>query len=127
MKRKLTLSSAAAVLLALAGCAEEQKPAPTAAADAAKAQAEADGNGRTGRVLNSFFLVEQDLLPLPILPFDRKIIAHKADYYRLLLAVTREGAWEPWLPAGSVVRPPGRSRPVSTPAACRLGGSYSGR
>ena len=56
-----------------------------------------DGNGRTGRVLNSLFLVEQGLLPLPILYLSRYIIAHKADYYRLLLAVTREGAWEPWL------------------------------
>jgi Fic family protein len=56
-----------------------------------------DGNGRTGRVLNSLFLVEQGLLPLPILYLSRFIIANKADYYRLLLAVTREGAWEPWL------------------------------
>lgn len=56
-----------------------------------------DGNGRTGRVLNSLFLVEQGLLPLPILYLSRYIIAHKADYYRLLLAVTRDAAWEPWL------------------------------
>ncbi len=56
-----------------------------------------DGNGRTGRVVNSLFLVEQGLLPLPILYLSRYIIAHKADYYRLLLAVTREDAWEPWL------------------------------
>ena len=56
-----------------------------------------DGNGRTGRVLNSLFLVEQELLTLPILYLSRHIIASKADYYRLLLAVTRDGAWEPWL------------------------------
>lgn len=56
-----------------------------------------DGNGRTGRVLNSLFLVEQGLLPLPILYLSRYIIANKPDYYRLLLAVTSEGAWEPWL------------------------------
>lgn len=56
-----------------------------------------DGNGRTGRVLNSLFLVEQGLLPLPVLYLSRYIIANKADYYRLLLAVTRDGAWEPWL------------------------------
>jgi len=56
-----------------------------------------DGNGRAGRVLNSLFLVEQGLLPLPILYLSRYIIAHKPDYYRLLLAVTRECAWEPWL------------------------------
>lgn len=56
-----------------------------------------DGNGRTGRVLNSLFLVERGLLPLPVLYLSRYIIASKADYYRLLLAVTRDGAWEPWL------------------------------
>lgn len=56
-----------------------------------------DGNGRTGRVLNSLFLVEQGLLPLPILYLSRYIIANKQDYYRLLLNVTRDSAWEPWL------------------------------
>lgn len=56
-----------------------------------------DGNGRTGRVLNSLYLVEQGLLPLPILYLSRTIIAQKADYYRLLLEVTRRGAWEEWL------------------------------
>lgn len=56
-----------------------------------------DGNGRTGRILNSLFLVEQGLFPLPILYLSRYIIARKEEYYRLLLAVTREDAWEPWL------------------------------
>jgi Fic family protein len=56
-----------------------------------------DGNGRTGRVLNSLFLVEQELLTLPVLYLSRYVIARKADYYRLLLAVTRDGAWEPWV------------------------------
>ena len=56
-----------------------------------------DGNGRTGRVLNSLFLIEEDLLTLPILYLSRYIIAHKADYYRLLLDVTRAQAWEAWL------------------------------
>lgn len=56
-----------------------------------------DGNGRTGRVINILYLIEQDLLSLPILYLSRHTIAHKADYYRLLLDVTRHGAWEPWL------------------------------
>lgn len=56
-----------------------------------------DGNGRTGRMLNSLFLVEEGLLTLPILYLSRYIIASKADYYRLLLEVTSRGAWEPWL------------------------------
>jgi len=56
-----------------------------------------DGNGRTGRVINSLFLVEQGLLDRPILYLSRYVIAHKADYYRLLLEVTRDEAWEPWI------------------------------
>ncbi len=56
-----------------------------------------DGNGRTGRVLNSLYLVEQDLISLPILYLSRYIINHKDEYYRLLLAVTKDGAWEDWL------------------------------
>ncbi|SCZ14369.1 protein adenylyltransferase Fic [Pseudomonas sp. NFACC37-1] len=56
-----------------------------------------DGNGRTGRVLNTLYLIQEGLLNLPILYLSRYIIAHRADYYRLLLDVTREQAWEPWL------------------------------
>ena len=56
-----------------------------------------DGNGRTGRVLNTLFLIQQELLTLPILYLSRHIISHKADYYGLLLGVTREQAWEPWI------------------------------
>jgi Fic family protein len=56
-----------------------------------------DGNGRTGRVLNSLFLVEQGLIAQPILYLSRYIISHKADYYKLLADVTRDGAWEAWI------------------------------
>jgi Fic family protein len=56
-----------------------------------------DGNGRAGRVLNSLFLISENLLTLPILYLSRYIIQHKEDYYRLLLDVTRLEAWEPWL------------------------------
>lgn len=56
-----------------------------------------DGNGRTGRVINILYLIQQDLLGLPILYLSRHIIAHKTDYYRLLLDVTRHDAWEPWI------------------------------
>jgi len=57
----------------------------------------ADGNGRTGRILNLLFLVEQGLLKIPVLYLSGAIIRHKADYYRLLGKVTREGAWEEWI------------------------------
>ncbi|MCD9045226.1 protein adenylyltransferase Fic [Luteimonas sp. MHLX1A] len=56
-----------------------------------------DGNGRTGRVLNLLMLVEQDLLDQPVLYLSRYIIERKADYYRLLLEVTREGNWVEWV------------------------------
>jgi Fic family protein len=56
-----------------------------------------DGNGRTGRILNVLYLVDQGLLDQPILYLSRYIIGHKADYYRLLLEVTSDGAWEPWI------------------------------
>lgn len=56
-----------------------------------------DGNGRTGRILNLLFLVEQQLLDLPILYLSKAIIGTKADYYRLLNEVTAANRWEPWV------------------------------
>ncbi len=56
-----------------------------------------DGNGRTGRILNNLFLIQEGLLTLPILYLSRHIIRHRDDYYGLLLDVTRYQAWEPWL------------------------------
>ncbi|MBL3528954.1 MAG: Fic family protein [gamma proteobacterium endosymbiont of Lamellibrachia anaximandri] len=56
-----------------------------------------DGNGRTGRVLNSLFLIENGLLSLPILYLSRYILRHRSDYYRLLLDVTHEEYWEEWI------------------------------
>jgi Fic family protein len=57
----------------------------------------ADGNGRTGRILNILFLVEQGLLDSPILYLSRYIIANKAAYYRLLQKVTAEQDWRQWI------------------------------
>jgi len=56
-----------------------------------------DGNGRTGRILNILYLVQQGLLDTPILYLSRYIIRNKADYYRLLLEVTTKQAWGPWI------------------------------
>lgn len=56
-----------------------------------------DGNGRTGRVLNILYLVQEGLLTLPILYMSRYIIENKSTYYSNLLAVTREGSWETWV------------------------------
>ena len=56
-----------------------------------------DGNGRTGRIVNILYLVDQGLLELPVLYLSRYIIQRKDDYYRLLLNVTKGGDWQPWL------------------------------
>lgn len=56
-----------------------------------------DGNGRTGRILNLLFLVDQKLLELPVLYLSRAINQRRSDYYRLLLAVTTHDAWEEWI------------------------------
>ena len=56
-----------------------------------------DGNGRTGRVLNSLFLINEKLLNLPILYLSSYIIDNKDDYYRLLLEITTKNNWEEWL------------------------------
>ena len=56
-----------------------------------------DGNGRTGRVINILYLIEQGLLTLPILYLSRHILSTKSDYYRLLQGITEHGDWEAWI------------------------------
>ncbi len=56
-----------------------------------------DGNGRTGRILNILYLVDQGLLNLPVLYLSRYIIDHKPAYYEGLRRVTEEGAWGDWV------------------------------
>lgn len=56
-----------------------------------------DGNGRTGRILNILWLVEQKLLDIPVLYLSRYILANKVGYYQGLRGVTEHAAWEPWV------------------------------
>ena len=56
-----------------------------------------DGNGRIGRILNVLYLTRTGLLELPILYLSRHITRTKRDYYRLLQAVRKDGAWEDWV------------------------------
>ena len=56
-----------------------------------------DGNGRTGRILNILYLVQQGLLDISILYLSRFIIQRKGDYYRLLQEVRDNGNWEEWV------------------------------
>jgi Fic family protein len=56
-----------------------------------------DGNGRTGRIINLLYLVNQNLLSHPVLYLSKYIINHKEDYYHLLSGVTQRQAWKPWI------------------------------
>lgn len=56
-----------------------------------------DGNGRTGRILNILYLVNQGLLNLPVLYLSRYIIRSKGEYYRLLQDVRDRSGWEDWI------------------------------
>jgi Fic family protein len=47
--------------------------------------------------LNILYLIEQELLTLPILYLSRYIVQHKAQYYALLNAVTKDGEWQAWI------------------------------
>ncbi len=56
-----------------------------------------DGNGRTGRILNVVYLVQKELLDIPVLYLSRHINQTKGEYYRLLQSVRVTGDWEPWV------------------------------
>ncbi|MBT3377835.1 MAG: Fic family protein [Lentisphaerae bacterium] len=56
-----------------------------------------DGNGRTGRILNILYLIQAELLDIPVLYLSRFIIRNKSVYYRRLRDVTENGDWESWL------------------------------
>ena len=80
----------------------DEKLPPLVHAALAHAQFEAihpflDGNGRIGRLLVTLLLVVRDVLPSPLLYLSAWFEATREAYYAHLLAVTRDGAWEPWL------------------------------
>jgi Fic family protein len=56
-----------------------------------------DGNGRTGRIINILYLIQEKLQDLPILYLSNYIIKNKSDYYRLLQEVRTKNNWEEWL------------------------------
>ena len=57
----------------------------------------ADGNGRIGRLMIALLLVHWGLLPHPLLYLSAWFEAQREAYYDRLLAVSRHGAWEPWV------------------------------
>lgn len=56
-----------------------------------------DGNGRTGRIINVLFLIQQQLLEIPVLYLSHYIINHKNDYYSLIKQITEKQQWEKWI------------------------------
>lgn len=56
-----------------------------------------DGNGRTGRILNVLYLINEGLLDLPILYLSSYIINHKQQYYKGLNNVRQKDQWEEWI------------------------------
>jgi len=56
-----------------------------------------DGNGRIGRLLITFLLVEKGLLSRPVLYLSHYFKRYRAEYYDRLQAVRDAGDWEGWL------------------------------
>ena len=56
-----------------------------------------DGNGRIGRLLITFMLLEKKLLSQPLLYLSDFFERHRNAYYELLLNVSRKGDWKAWL------------------------------
>ncbi|MEP7323967.1 MAG: Fic/DOC family N-terminal domain-containing protein [Saprospiraceae bacterium] len=57
----------------------------------------ADGNGRTGRIVNALYLVQEELLLQPVLYLSSYIVKYKTEYYQLLRAVTEKNNWHDWI------------------------------
>lgn len=56
-----------------------------------------DGNGRAGRILVVLYLIEQKLLNLPILYISGYINKNRAEYYRVLRAVSSDEKWNEFI------------------------------
>jgi len=56
-----------------------------------------DGNGRVGRLLNTFLLVQRGVLRKPLLYLSHYLKLHRTEYYDRLMAVRLKGDWEGWL------------------------------
>ena len=56
-----------------------------------------DGNGRTGRILCILYLIQKQLLDLPILYLSAYILQNKDEYYQRLNSITGTQLWKPWI------------------------------
>lgn len=56
-----------------------------------------DGNGRIGRLLITFMLCAEGVLPVPLLSPSAYFDQHQQEYYERLLAVSKTGEWTEWI------------------------------
>lgn len=56
-----------------------------------------DGNGRVGRLLITFMLLEKKLLSQPLLYLSDFFERYREEYYKLLLNISQKGDWKAWL------------------------------
>ena len=56
-----------------------------------------DGNGRVGRLLITFQLVEQGVLRQPLLYLSHFLKRNRGEYYDRLMQVRQTGEWLPWI------------------------------
>jgi Fic family protein len=56
-----------------------------------------DGNGRVGRLLVTFLLVERGVLTRPLLYLSYFLKRHRSEYYARLMATREDGDFEGWL------------------------------
>jgi Fic family protein len=56
-----------------------------------------DGNGRVGRLLITLSLIEQKMLPSPLLYLSAFFEATREEYYRQLFNVSSNSTWQDWL------------------------------
>ena len=57
----------------------------------------ADGNGRVGRILIPIYLMEAGVLARPMLYLSPAVEGRKDEYVDLMLEVSRDGNWTPWI------------------------------
>jgi Fic family protein len=56
-----------------------------------------DGNGRVGRLLVTFMLVQRAVLTQPLLYLSYYLRLHRTEYYDRLTAIRENGDWEGWV------------------------------
>ena len=56
-----------------------------------------DGNGRMGRLLIGLQMVQEKVVPWPVITLSSAINRHRADYYDSLQGVREKGDWADWI------------------------------